>query len=423
MFFKKNNPTIISKFERGKKLLKKGGNKQLKEAYSLFLECSKKNHTLSLCELSRMYYRGIGVKIDLQEALKLAKKAYNQGKKYDVAAFDLGYIYYKLGDEEKAYKYYEIAANNDIPQAVFNLALMTHAGEGIKRDIEKAITLFWKNTILTQNNKPAFYELGCLYYYNTDIPNNYIKAIECFEKSYDYKIDGANRIGVIYEYALGNVKKDINKAVYWYKKAAAKGEASALYHLGAMYSRGLGVHQSHKKAFKLYTKSAEKGRAIAQYHLGLMYENGEGVKKDELQASKLYKKAMEQGFSNAFYTLGLSYFYGRGVSTNKKKAKELISRAAEKEVPGAKEFLEDKYHTSTNQSTRLESLNIDQSAYREENQEPYTPPCPRCLEKSGVKLQCRNCGCIFCTTCRGYNVLCSGRGCPVCDNGCGGEIA
>ena len=48
-----------------------------------------------------------------------------------------------------------------------------------------------------------------------------------------------------------------------------------------------------------YRKSAEQGRASAQYNLGDRYEYGKGVAKDLQEARKWFAKAVAQGHTNA----------------------------------------------------------------------------------------------------------------------------
>jgi TPR repeat protein len=61
------------------------------------------------------------------------------------------------------------------------------------------------------------------------------------------------------------VKKNERQAVYWYKKAAAKNDAKALYNLGLCYKYGDGIKESKRwarhcfeKAFKYGDKKAKK---------------------------------------------------------------------------------------------------------------------------------------------------------------------
>lgn len=49
------------------------------------------------------------------------------------------------------------------------------------------------------------------------------------------------------------------KAVYWFSKAAEKGDAVAQYNLASCYENGNCVKQDGDKAVYWYTKAAEQG--------------------------------------------------------------------------------------------------------------------------------------------------------------------
>ena len=64
------------------------------------------------------------------------------------------------------------------------------------------------------------------------------------------------------------VTQSYEQAVYWYKKAAAQGDASAQLNLGFCYGKGNVVSQSDQDAVFWYKKAAEQGNDKAQYNLG-----------------------------------------------------------------------------------------------------------------------------------------------------------
>src|SRR5690606_20405786 len=76
------------------------------------------------------------------------------------------------------------------------------------------------------------------------------------------------------------VNQDYTQAVYWYTKAAERGNPQAMFNLGECYENGQGVHQDHKQAVSWYTKAAERGNPQAMFNLGVCYANGQGVHQD-----------------------------------------------------------------------------------------------------------------------------------------------
>jgi TPR repeat protein len=96
-----------------------------------------------------------------------------------------------------------------------------------------------------------------------------------------------------------------------YVAGAARGEAGALYLLGACYYHGEGVPQSYERAAVLYTQAAAKGNTNAQGSLGALYCNGQGVSQSCERAAELYTQAAAKGDAVAQYNLGCLYRDGQ----------------------------------------------------------------------------------------------------------------
>lgn len=52
---------------------------------------------------------------------------------------------------------------------------------------------------------------------------------------------------------------------------ATAGDSQARFHLGKIFSCGLGVHQDYKQAIYWFQLAAEQGHAEAQFQLGRLY--------------------------------------------------------------------------------------------------------------------------------------------------------
>jgi TPR repeat protein len=89
----------------------------------------------------------------------------------------------------------------------------------------------------------------------------------------------------------GAMKKDEEKAVQWYQKAADQGHPMAQYALGIMYENGDGVLADKRTAAEWYRKAATRGVAHAQFNLGVLFARGEGVDKDIGQARRWLTEA------------------------------------------------------------------------------------------------------------------------------------
>ncbi len=87
--------------------------------------------------------------------------------------------------------------------------------------------------------------------------------------------------------------------------AAANGDPSAAFEVGARLAEGKGTSQNFAEAITWYQKSAAQGFAQAQYRLGTLYERGLGVKADVARAQSWYQRAAEQGHIKAMHNLAV----------------------------------------------------------------------------------------------------------------------
>jgi localization factor PodJL len=87
--------------------------------------------------------------------------------------------------------------------------------------------------------------------------------------------------------------------------AAANGDPSAEFEVGARLAEGKGTAQNFKEAAKWYQLSADRGFAQAKYRLGTFYERGLGLKPDRALAATWYQRAAEQGNVKAMHNLAV----------------------------------------------------------------------------------------------------------------------
>ena len=139
------------------------------------------------------------------------------------------------------------------------------------------------------------FQLGCRYETGDGVPKDLEQAVYWFRKSAEQGYAFAqSKLGMCYKSGNG-VPKDLEQAVYWFRKSAEQGDAFAQFYLGICYQSGNGVPKDLEQAVKWYRKSAEQGNAFAQNNLGVCYEKGYGVPKDLSQAEYWYRKSAGQG--------------------------------------------------------------------------------------------------------------------------------
>ena len=264
------------------------------------------------------------------EALEMYKKAGAMGNSEGLFKVGKFYSEGRTGIEinyELARQYYEQAVSLNNPKAMNNLANMYADGEGIVKDISKAIELYKKSVDL--GNSIAMNNLAGKYRYGNGVEKNYTKAVELYKKAALLKnVWAMDNLGDMYR--LGNgVEQDYLKAKQWYEKAADLGSADAMGSLGNLYLNGQGVAKNDEEALNWFRKGADKGEAWIIGNVGHMYHYGLGVKQDYVEAMKWYQKAAESGNAFSIRRIGDLYCYGRGVEQNYNEALKNYEQAAE----------------------------------------------------------------------------------------------
>lgn len=106
--------------------------------------------------------------------------------------------------------------------------------------------------------------------------------------------EAAYWLGQMYEDGLG-VKRDLKKAVTYYRTAAKAGWSKAKLRLGEIYLQGTEELQDFAKAHKWLERAAYDGLPKAQRDLAKLYADGWGDNKDPVWAYVWYEFAARQG--------------------------------------------------------------------------------------------------------------------------------
>jgi uncharacterized protein len=117
------------------------------------------------------------------------------------------------------------------------------------------------------------------------------------------------KIGWLYERGADGVEKDMEKALYWYRKAVFEGD-DPLAHvgLGRAYLTGVGAPRQLEVARTHFEKAERKDQPEGALYLGMIYYQGLGVPKDLDRARTHLKKAAAADYCYAFIPLALIAF-------------------------------------------------------------------------------------------------------------------
>lgn len=104
-------------------------------------------------------------------------------------------------------------------------------------------------------------------------------------------------VGYYYQEGIG-VKKDVQKAVMWYKDAISQPHddiGRAYNNLAYCYEHGLGIEQDLTKAFDYYLLAAQNKDNNSYCNLADCYESGRGTSQNFDEALKWYAECIKNG--------------------------------------------------------------------------------------------------------------------------------
>lgn len=210
------------------------------------------------------------------------------------------------------------------------LALARHHDSGTRgaqKNLPEAI--LWYERAAEQRSAAAALRLADLFYYGTEVTQDYARAFAWYRIAADLNERRAlSRVGYMHERGLGVVADDA-AAFQVYRQLADGGDKWAQNQVGVMLNRGQGVKLDLTEAAKWFQRSADQGDAAGEANVGMAYFNGRGVGKDEAEGLKWLQKSADQGRAYALMTLGTLYLSGRGVAKDEARGADMIRRAAD----------------------------------------------------------------------------------------------
>jgi len=134
-------------------------------------------------------------------------------------------------------------ANTIDAQAIVELGVLYHAGQGVLRDYGRARELY--EQAAAQGHARAQTNLGLLYQRGLGVPKDYVRAREWYEKAAAQGFaEAQNNLGWLYadQGVLEGILRDYRRAREFFEQAAAQGHAGAQYGLGWSHELVLGCH-------------------------------------------------------------------------------------------------------------------------------------------------------------------------------------
>jgi hypothetical protein len=115
-----------------------------------------------------------------------------------------------------------------------------------------------------------------------------------------------------------------SNGIDWFLSAAIGGDIYAMYTMGKMYSKGVGVSENPTKAATWFSKASAAGISYAHYELAKICNDGIGLDPDPEYAENLFKRALSSLENqeklkpniHAEYIISTIYEHGLGVDKN-----------------------------------------------------------------------------------------------------------
>ena len=191
-----------------------GVNQNPEKAIEWYTKSAEQNNLEAQYNLGNMYLFGTGVEQDTAKALEWLYKAGNQ--KHPKARYQIGNVLSKI------LKKYELAATwyegaGDYAPAQYSLAQMYINGQGVTKDINKAINLY--TAAAEQGHMEAQTNLGLLYFNGQVVDKDYKEAFTWLSKGADQNDFLAQKtLAIMYMQGWG-VEQSDEQADYWLKRS------------------------------------------------------------------------------------------------------------------------------------------------------------------------------------------------------------
>ncbi|XP_072173169.1 protein sel-1 homolog 1-like [Diadema setosum] len=263
-------------------------------AMKYFKKAADQNNPIGQNGLGLLYLHGQGVDRDYTRAFQYFQQAADQG--YVDGQLHLGTMYYSgLGvkrDYKMAVKYFNLASQSGHILGIYNLAQMHATGTGVMRSCHTAVELY-KN-VAERGEWSRLLESARKAYVERKIPSALM--LYSFAAELGYEVAQSN-VAFLLDKGEANMfglNETYQRALLQWQRAAAQGYTHARVKLGDYHYYGFGTEVDYETAALHYRLAFEQQHnAQAMFNLGYMHERGLGLKRDIHLAKRFYDMAAE----------------------------------------------------------------------------------------------------------------------------------
>ncbi|XP_024252690.1 protein sel-1 homolog 1 isoform X1 [Oncorhynchus tshawytscha] len=263
-------------------------------ALQYFKKASDLGNPVGQSGLGMAYLYGRGVPVNYELALKYFQKAAEQG--WVDGQLQLGTMYYNgIGvkrDYKQALKFFNLASQAGHILAFYNLAQMHATGTGVMRSCHTAVELFknvcergrWSERLMAAYRS----------FKDGDMDGSLVQYLLLAEQGYEVAQSNVAFILDQTEARIFSENETYPRALLHWTRAAAQGYTVARIKLGDYHFYGYGTDVDYETAVIHYRLASEQQHsAQAMFNLGYMHEKGLGIKQDIHLAKRFYDMAAE----------------------------------------------------------------------------------------------------------------------------------
>ncbi|KAI8997158.1 hypothetical protein BDB01DRAFT_770055 [Pilobolus umbonatus] len=348
---------------------KRKKKKMLEEEGVRWIKRLSKKHIGEAAYLMGLWYEHgmYGFNVSSTKAIKYYEMAATD--KIPEAMYSVAQFHEKEQDYMTSFKLYEEAASLGLVEALYRLAMIHLNGEfGSRRNINAAIQLLISASEKSTGSCPeAPYTLALVLtneYPSVNIPSELIQsyggtfaAMTYLEAAADMGMaEALFRLGYIYERGIYNVRININKAFTYYESVAKNNEgAEGMLGLSRIYNQGVQVPQEEAEIQRMiYEQDESNWKQIRR--------------RDEDEAFIWCRKAADLRLVDAYYLLGFYYEMGVGVPRDYKQAHYYYNKAVKRGHKYAENRLSSLNTMLRNQKSDNRQTNQDRRFSRKDTQ-------------------------------------------------------
>ncbi|XP_062323403.1 protein sel-1 homolog 1 isoform X1 [Osmerus eperlanus] len=264
-------------------------------ALQYFKKASDLGNPVGQSGLGMAYLYGRGVPVNYDLALKYFQKAAEQG--WVDGQLQLGTMYYNgIGvkrDYKQALKFFNLASQAGHILAIYNLAQMHATGTGVLRSCHTAVEFFksvcergrWSERLMAAYSS----------FKDGDMDAALVQYLLLAEQGFEVaQSNVAFILDQTEEARIFSENETYPRALLQWTRAAAQGYTVARIKLGDYHFYGYGTDVDYETAVIHYRLASEQQHgAQALFNLGYMHEKGLGIKQDIHLAKRFYDMAAE----------------------------------------------------------------------------------------------------------------------------------